>query len=195
MGAHADRSLRLARRSLQALLCALAAHAAAYGSLLPNDSIHGYLGVYEGAVAVLSAAAVGVFVLALGALLAGRGRLLRVLVGRPAGSLSLKNRVALLAIAALVVLFVQESIEHSVGASAPTGTLLIALATIVIVAVTFVLIEHSCCELIRALVVGRRALPRASIRSIAPARAIRHARRLKPLADSRGLRAPPLLVD
>jgi hypothetical protein len=191
---HAERLLRFARRSLQVLLCALAAHAAAYGSLLPNDSSHGYLGTYEGVVAVLSVAAVGVFIVALLALLAGRGRLLRMLVGQPAGSLSFRNRVALLAIAALVVLLVQESIEHSVGANAPNGAWLIAPATIVIVAMTFVLLEHSCCQLIRAFLAGPATLPRAPARTTTPRRAPR-TRRRNSLADFRGLRAPPFLVD
>jgi hypothetical protein len=199
MRVHADRSLRLARRLLQALLCALAAHAAAYGSLLPRDSIHGYLGVYEGVVAVLSAVAVGVFVLALLALMAGRERLLVSLVGRRAGRLRFGNAVGLLGGAALGVLLVQESFERSVEtgniavASAPAVIWLNALAAIVIVATVFVLLERSCGELIRALLAGRATLPRAPARVLTPRRAPR-TRRRNSLAEFRGLRAPPLLV-
>jgi len=200
MGVHADWPLRFTRRSLQVLLCALAAHAAAYRSLVPSDSMHGYMGLYETVVGALSAVAVGLLMLALVAVLAGRKRPIRALVGRPAEGLPFTNRVTWLAGAALGVLVVQESLERSFEArtiavgGAPVGTWLMALAVIVVVATTFVLLERSCGGLICALLNGRATLPRAPARMPTPRSASRGERRRNSLADFRGRRAPPLLV-
>jgi hypothetical protein len=196
---HTDRVLRFARRSLQVLLCALAAHATAYGSLLPGDSAHGYLGVYELVVAALSAAALGVFVFALLALLSGRERLLRALVGNRAQVLPFANGVALLAASAFGVLVVQESLERSVETGtiglggAPAVIVLNALVAIVLVAMVFVLLERSCAGLVHALLANRVALPRAPARVSAP-RSTPRPRRRNSLAEFRGLRAPPPLT-
>lgn len=120
-----DRLLRFARRSLPVLVCALAAHAAVYGSLVPSDSMHGYMGVYEAVVGV---------------------------------------------------------------------TWLMALAVLVVVATTFVLLERSCGGLIRAFLAGRATLPRVAARISTPRSAARRGRRRSLLADRRGSRAPPALV-
>lgn len=196
---HADRLLRCSRRALQVLLCALAAHAVAYRSVLPSDSIHGYLGVYEGVVVALLAASVGIFVLALLALMAGRERLLVLLVGRRASRWPSGCAVGLLAGAALGVVVVQESFERSVEAGTivvagtPSVIWLNALVAIVVVATVVVLLERSCGELIRAFLVGRATFPQAPVRVSTPRSAAR-TRRRNSLAEFRGLRAPPLRV-
>jgi hypothetical protein len=53
-----QRSARVAHSAPPILLCALAAHAAAYRSLRPQDGLHGYFGWYEPAVGVLTLVAV-----------------------------------------------------------------------------------------------------------------------------------------
>ena len=50
--------IRVTRRILLAAVCALPAHAAAYGTLWPKDGMHGYLGWYEPLVAALSLTAI-----------------------------------------------------------------------------------------------------------------------------------------
>jgi hypothetical protein len=198
VGEHADGVLRVVRRSLQVLLCALAAHAAAYGSLVPNDSLHGYMGAYEAVVAGLSAAALGIFLFALLALLAGRERLLLALVGRRALA-PFGHGVTVLGCSAFAVLVAQESLERSVQtgtiglAGAPLAIVLNAVVATVAVATVFTLLERSCAVLIRALLVRRGGLPRAPGRTPVPRSAPR-LRRRNPLAELRGLRAPPALT-
>ena len=99
------------------LLCALAAHAVAYRSFIPGDPVHGYLGIYEAAVAVVSTLALAVVLLP--QLLAALGRrdgLARVLAPRvdptPTG-----YRVASIALWAYGLLVVQETAEAIVGAT------------------------------------------------------------------------------
>jgi hypothetical protein len=197
LGVRADGVFRFARRSLQVLLTALAAHAAAYGSFRPGDSRHGYLGIYELTVAALSAVAVGLFLVALVALLAGRGRMLGALVGARDRETSFARAVASLSCLAFGVLAVQESAERSaemgvlVIAGAP-GTIFVNAAVAVVLAATvFVLLERSCVELVEGLLTRRRELPRPPARLSRP-RAVSRSRRRNSLADFRGLRAPPL---
>jgi hypothetical protein len=190
--------LRFARRSLQVLLTALVAHAAGYGTLRPGDSRHGYLGVYELIVAALSAVALALFLVALLALLADRGRMLVTLVGARPAEASFGRGVASLVCLAFGALVLQESVERSVAmgalvpASAPALIVLNALVAVVLAATVLILLERSCAELVQGLLTRRAKLPRPPARAPRP-RTVAALSRRNSLADFRGLRAPPAL--
>jgi len=103
------------RRLIPAAVCALGAHALLYGSFRPADGLHGYLGWYEPAVALLAIAA--------------------VLVTRPAAwrsPLPIGETARGLATWALFVVLAQESLERSlqvghpaVAAMTPSGWLVL----------------------------------------------------------------------
>jgi hypothetical protein len=189
--------LRGARRSLQVVLAALAAHTVAYGSLRPDDPMHGYLGVYEVVVAALSAAALIIFVLALLALLAGRGRAFMTLVGARQAEPPFSRRVGSLACCVLGFLLVQESVERSVEngavviASAPALIVFNVIVAVMLASTVLVLVERSCAQLAEALLAPRRELPRPPARVWTPRPIFSFGRR-NSLAEFRGLRAPPL---
>src|SRR5580765_6219314 len=89
-------------RLIPAAVCALGAHALLYGTFRPEDGLHGYLGWYEPAVAIV----------ALAVLVCVRPSCLRTRlpIGETARSLSMTT---------LVILLAQESIERSVQTSQP----------------------------------------------------------------------------
>jgi hypothetical protein len=187
-------------RALPAAVIALAAHAAAYGSLLPADGRHGPLALEEAIVAAASlATAVAVAVVLAGAVLRPGGRsqaLLRALVARrsadPASAVA-----ARLAAQGLALLLVQETAERSLAEGAPAtaamppAPLLAAIVTAVGVATLLALGARAGRRLVLRL--DRRPAPRAPRRS-APRGRRRVGPRLRrpaPLAVAGALRAPP----
>jgi len=184
------------------LLCALGGHLALYRTLLPSGGGHAYFGWYEPLVAALSVAALAVLaVLLFVAALGGeslRRRVVPVLLPAAARPLPGTVRAVRLALASVGFLVFQETFERtltagrlSAAAFAPSQVLLV-LAVIGAAATLVALLERSCSQLI-ALVVPR--LLRLRIR--AAALSFPHARppitrRRNPLAELRGLRAPPL---
>jgi hypothetical protein len=178
-------------------LCALAAHAALYGSFAPGGGMHGYFSWYEPLVAGLTGAAVlTVAVLVVAASLGyGRSRL-RELLPAPKGSAALQ--AARLAQAALVVLFLQETLERSltlghvaVPSFAPS-TWLLVLVSLAFVAALLVLAGRLGARIVTRLLGGDPRRP-----FVSPAAALPRPialRRRSPLADRRALRAPPLLA-
>src|SRR5581483_4211171 len=199
---------RIARRAsllLPGALGTLGAHAAAYRSFFPSGSLHGYLGWYEPVVGMLSLASVAAFVVLL--LLAACGResaLARRLCRRLAAQVRLHGASGLclrVAGTSFVLLVVQESIERSVQlggpslAVLPARTWLLALVAIVAFAALLTFLASAGAGLVE-LVLGRGSLRRAR-RRLVPERvraAIAVPRRPRPLAERRGLRAPPLLA-
>jgi hypothetical protein len=193
----------LGRRALQPLLrlgpvalCALTAHAALYWSLFPADGVHGYFGWYEPAVAALSiASALVVGVAAVAALLGRRSRVLAALRATPPTAMS-GVRLAALAAGWLVV---QETIERSVGAGqfelatfGIAGWSIIVGATIVAAGALTLLARIGAAFVRAAASAPSRRFARSQsvvrwIASVPP-------RRRRPLADRRGLRAPPAAV-
>src|SRR5438094_5589141 len=132
------------RRLLSIAVCALAAHAVLYGSVSPGGAMHGYFGWYEmlvGGLTLGGVLAVGALVLA-AALGHGRSRLRAVL---PAPEERSALQVARLAQAALVFLFLQETLERSVSlgrAAVPSfapSTWLLLLVSLVFFAALLVL--------------------------------------------------------
>ena len=191
------------RHLLPVAVCALGGHVALYRSLLPGGGAHAYLAWYEPLVAGLSTAALVVIGLMLLAVVLGRAELraqvVRVLLPATAAPRNVSVRAARLTLGSVVFLAVQETVERSLaeGRLAPaafsSSELLLVLATLSALAVLVALLERSCSELI-ALVV---APPRLRLRSFAPVfpcvrpQAIR---RRNPLAELRGLRAPPAVA-
>jgi hypothetical protein len=189
---------RFARRSLAVVLCALAAHAAAYGSFLPHDAVHGYVGMYETIVGGLSAVALGLVAATLGALLIGKGDRLQRLIGLPTRRVSFVRSVVVIAASALAVLILQERLERVVanapGSQGSSGSWAVAIVAIVLASVVLVVLSYSYHGLVRALLRGKSGLPRALRSSGAPARSVRGHRRRNSLADFRGMRAPPVAL-
>jgi len=159
--------------------------------------MHGYFGWYETLVGGLTLSGV----LAVGSLVLvaafGHGRsLLRALLAAPEERGALQ--VARLAQAALVFLFLQETLEHSVSlgraavpAFAPSIWLPV-LFSLVFFAALLVLAGRVVAGIVRLVL---EASPRAASPTPVPLPRPRTApRRRRPLADRRGLRAPPLLA-
>jgi hypothetical protein len=192
---------RRVRWLLPAALCALAAHAAVYGTFTPADGIHGYLGWYQPLVAALSlAAAAGLLGLVLAARL-GRGRRLagavRGFLPREEGRGTALPTIRL-GRGALVVFFLQETLERSISsrsfepASLRPSTWSLVLLVAILCAALLVLAGRGGIRLVlRAAAWRIRRLRRdpapAPEREWAP-------RRRSPLALRQGLRAPPLLA-
>jgi hypothetical protein len=172
------------RHLLPVALCALGGHLALYRTLLPSTGDHAYLAWYEPLVAGLTIAVLAAFGLLL----------LSAVLGRDA------VRAVRLALAGVAFLVVQETIERTLteGRAAPAvfgpSQLLVVLAVVAVLAALVALVERSCTQLI-ALVA--RSSKRVALRSAAqsfPAARPLLVRRRNPLAELRGLRAPPLPV-
>jgi hypothetical protein len=149
---------RLGRPCVPVLVCALAAHALLYRSLLPNDEVHGYLTWYVPVVGALSAVAVGaVAVLFVSGLLGRRSRLSRL---TPPLGRSGTRRFASVGLPAAVFLAAQETLEHSLEAGRletglnPAGWLLLLLAVAAVAGLLSIL-ARSCTALLTAVLSGR----------------------------------------
>jgi hypothetical protein len=169
-----------------------------YGSFTPAGSMHGYFAWYEPLVAGLT----GLAVLAVGGVVLaaalGRGRTcLRAFLPAPRDSSAVQ--VARLAQAALVFLVLQETLEQSltsgriaVPSFAPSTWLLVIVALVLFAAI-LVLAGRLGAGIVSVMLgsAGSRTVsaapPLPPPLSVAP-------RRRNPLADRRGLRAPPLLA-
>jgi hypothetical protein len=189
------------RHLLPVALCALGGHLALYRTLLPSTGDHAYFAWYEPLVAGLTIAVLAAFGLLLLSAVLGRDAvrrtIVRVLLPATARPLPGTVRAVRLALAGVAFLVVQETIERTLteGRAAPAvfgpSQLLVVLA---VVAVLAALVERSCTQLI-ALVA--RSSKRVALRSAAqsfPAARPLLVRRRNPLAELRGLRAPPLPV-
>ncbi len=192
------------RLLLPVVLCALAGHLALYRTLLPSSGEHAYLAWYEPVVAGLSLVSVVVFGVLLGAAALGRDslrrKIVRLLVPATRQPVPASTRAVRLALASVAFLVTQETVERSisVGHLSPAGfdspQIVLVLAVVAVLAALLAVFERSCSELVELVA---RGLPRIAVR-LAPlafpaARPVL-ARRRNPLAELRGLRAPPLLV-
>jgi hypothetical protein len=200
-----NRMRSLARQLLAVSLCALAAHVAVYGSLLPHGRVHGYFVWYEPLVASLSFVSVAGLPLLLAlAFLAGRESrptraLTSLLPSRPTTT-SASAEAFKLAALALAFLTVQESLERSLATGelalasfAPGRTLVLGVAVLVAAAV-IVLVEravHTLADAIRRSAGSTTRRPDRARWHVRPA--VPHTRR-RPLAVNGGLRAPPVAL-
>jgi hypothetical protein len=190
------------RHVLPVLLCALGGHLALYGTLLPSGGGHAYFGWYEPLVAGLSVGALAVLAgLLIVAAFGGealRRRVVPVLLPAAERPLPGTVRAVRLALASVGFLLCQETLERTLSegrlaaAAFSPSQALIVLAAIGAAAAVLALVERSCSQLI-ALVAPRRLRLRIRVATVSfpPARPLL-VRRRNPLADLRGLRAPPL---
>ena len=167
-------------RLIPAAVCALGAHALLYGTFRPEDGLHGYLGWYEPAVAIV----------ALAVLVCVRPSCLRTRlpIGETARSLSMTT---------LVILLAQESIERSVQTSQPAFAVMTPsqwLVLLVGVAATALLLAFALRAgqvVVRLLHPGhartKTTVARWSVVTI-------HRGPARPLAQRFALRAPPQLA-
>jgi hypothetical protein len=190
------------RLLLPVALCALGGHLALYRTLLPSSGGHAYLAWYEPTIAALSLVSIVVFGALLGAAALGRDSLrrtlVRLLVPATEQPLPASTRAVRLALASIALLVAQETFERtvSVGHVSPAGfdspQIVLVLAVVAALAALLAVFERSCSKLV-ALVA--RCLPRVASRHASfsfPAARPVVARRRNPLAELRGLRAPPL---
>jgi hypothetical protein len=193
---------RLARSSPPILLCALAGHGAAYGTLEPHDEAHGYFRWFEAAVAIAS----GVAILVLATLLVCAAssfelppRLRRVLGLNPPKHV--RSRSFSLATSALGLLMFQEFLEHTLSEGRVDFSALslrewaVAAWTAVAAALLLSLLA-SAYRRLRSRLVGTMA---GAIRSVSnPVVWVvfrRGAARRNPLAVRFGSRAPPFALS
>jgi hypothetical protein len=188
---------------LPVALIALAGHLALYRTFLPGDGAHAYFAWYEPIVAGLSVGAVAMLALLLLAAATGDARLRRrvapVLLPAARQRLPFGIRATRLALAGVAFLACQETLERSLSEGRPataafsTPQLLLLLLVIASSASLVAFVERSCSELI-ALVVRAALRPRVKTGVQLPPAPRIVARRRNPLAELRGLRAPPLPV-
>jgi len=190
------------RHVLPVLLCALAGHLALYGALLPAGRAHAYFAWYEPLVAGLSVGALAVLAGLLAVAAFGgealRRRVVPVLLPAAERPLPGTVRAVRLGLASVGFLVCQETLERTLSegrlaaAAFSPSQALVVLAVIGAAAALLALVERSCSQLI-AVVAPRllRLRLRAVPVSFPPARPVLPRRR-NPLADLRGLRAPPL---
>ena len=185
------------------VLCALAAHAAVYGSFAPEDSGHSYFAWYTPVVTTVSIASLALLPLALVASLGARpsrfGRVVRLLLSARSADHDVRRRAGQLAVASLCFLVAQETLERSLatdGISFPhfgAPTWLVLLAAVTTAAGLVALVGHAVDSLVddllgRAVPGGTR--PASSLRPVLVAVCSRP----RPLAIHGALRAPPTLL-
>ena len=196
--------LRRLRGIAAAGACALVAHTVAYWSLLPADGEHGYLRWYAPLLAGFSAVAIVGIPLALAVILVlGRessaARALGAFAPDRAPESCLAEETAGLAVRALGLLVLQETLEHSLSsrrlafASFAPSTWIVLLAVLVLASVAVAFVGRT----IGSLVCELRGRPRAVTSRGSVARRLRRSgdlqRRSRPLAVHAALRAPPAL--
>jgi hypothetical protein len=191
------------RHLLPVALCALAGHLALYGSLIPSTGDHAYFVWYEPLVAGLSLVSLALLAgLLLTATVGGESLRRRVVSLLPPSSRPMPGsvRAVRLALASLAFLIGQETIERTLSegraAAAAFGPsqLLLVLTVVAAAASVVAIVERSFARLITR-VAGPLALrherePSARFPRPRPFTI----RRRNPLAQLRGLRAPPLPV-
>jgi hypothetical protein len=190
---------------LPLMLCALGGHVALYHELRPDGSTHAYFAWYAPLVVGLSFAALAAFGALLLAAVLGRRAVVRRFVTRMLlpGAVrphSVGVRATRLALASGAFLVCQESLERSVAASRPIaatfspGQIAVLLVALSLLAATVALLERSCLELVAQVLARTIRRRRLVATPLSPCHRPRSTARRNPLADRRGLRAPPLIA-
>ena len=183
-----QRWVRAVPLTLLSAVCALAAHGVVYRSFLPGGAAHHYLGWYEPLVMGLTIAA-GAVLVAFGAL-AASGRTLP-------WRFEPKGLWARLSAGGVLLFLLQESLERWLSgggagvAALSAASWLAVLAAVAAFSALVVLVARSGVALVRR-VRRRPELPRTHGELPARPQLLALPRR-SPLAERRGLRAPPLL--
>jgi hypothetical protein len=191
------------RQLLPVALCALGGHFALYRSLRPSTGDHAYLAWYEPLVVGLTLAALIAFAALLLAAVLGRDRLqravVRTLLPATARPLPASVRAVRLMLASVAFLAAQETFERTLaeGRLAPaafsSSQVLFVLVVLASLATLVALVERSCSQLI-ALVARPARLARSRATGLPfPVERPLAGRRRNPLAELRGLRAPPFV--
>jgi hypothetical protein len=188
------------RHLLPVALCALAGHLALYGSLAPSRGDHAYFFWYEPLVAGLSVVALTTLAGLLLVATVGSESLRQSAVSLLPAPRSVPGtvRAVRLALASLAFLACQETLERTLGegrlapAAFGTSQILLVVAVVAVAAAVVALVERSCSRLIDLVVGGAFGLRRPSNASFFPPMRPQAVRRRHPLAQLRGLRAPPL---
>lgn len=181
---------RPVRGLLPVAICALAAHAVAYGSFLPQDGLHGYFGWYEPLVAALS---IGSLALLAVALVANRlGLSNKLLQGVSGRETSVAGRAGMLAVKSLGFLLVQETLERVLAGTAPAFSGTTLLLMVLGVALFATLLAFAGRTIARLVLDRDRGHHLRRVPALARPETAESPRRRNPLADRRGLRAPPL---
>jgi hypothetical protein len=190
------------RRLIPVAVCALGGHFALYRSLQPSTGNHAYFAWYEPLVVGLTLASLLAFAALLLAAVLGRDPLrravVRVVLPATAQPLPASVRAVRLALASVAFLAAQETFERTLteGRLAPAAfspsQLLIVLTVLGALAALVALVERSCSQLIALVVAPARGPSRRSAALSFPTERPFLARRRNPLAELRGLRAPPL---
>lgn len=188
---------------LPVALCALGGHFALYRSLDPSTGDHAYLAWYEPLVVGLTLASLLALAALLAAALLGRDSLRRAIVRAllpvTAQPLPASVRAVRLTLSSVAFLAAQETFERTIaeGRLAPaafsSSQVLAVLAVIAAVAALVAFLERSCSQLI-ALVARELPSLRRPVDPTFPPPVRPAVRRRHPLAERRGLRAPPLPV-
>ena len=199
------RSKTILRHVVPVAACALTAHVAAYGTLLPGDGTHGYFAWYAPAVALLSiAAVVGTVVALAAAFVSGPSSRMasaaRTTLPPASPENSLVARVLALAFGGTAFLAAQETLERSLPAGrfdlvrfAPSSLALV-VGAILLLATAVALVERAASRVSAAILGDRRPS-----RTPTPSRSEWFAASVRlpassPLAVHGGLRAPPATV-
>jgi hypothetical protein len=200
----ASHGRRVLRHVTAVALCALVAHAVAYGSLMPEDGAHGYFTWYAPLVGALSALSILVTSLAfLIALVSPASRfdvVIRSILPTRSADRSVFAELFRLAGATLLFLAVQESLERSLSAgrlelvSFAPSTLVFLVTAVLFAAAAIALAERALSSLTEIVLRGARATGRKRLRRPWPPAYLVPRARLRPLAVHGGLRAPPLLA-
>lgn len=190
------------RHLLPVALCALAGHLALYGTLMPSSGDHAYFSWYEPLVAGLSVVALATLAGLLLVATLGSESLRRCAVSLLPASSPVPGtvRAVRLGLASLAFLACQETLERTLteGRLAPaafgTSQILLVVAVVAAAAGVVAVVERSCSRLIERVVGAAVRLRRPTTVSLFPTLRPLTVRRRHPLAQRRGLRAPPLAV-
>ena len=200
-------SVRGLWRVLPVPVCALAGHVVLFGgSLVPADGRHGYFGWYEPFVGALSFVSL-LSLVALMIVSAGGGDRVRRRVARWVAPLDSSSRMVLvdrgvvLVLSSAAFLYLQESIETSVAvgrvmpALIPPAHLFVLLLALAAFAAVVARVEWWCRRVVARLAGRSRSAGRhVALPRLVPVAVQGRCRRRSPLAERRGLRAPPLTV-
>jgi hypothetical protein len=192
------RVLRPLRLGLPAGACALAGHAVVYGTFWPAGGAHGYFGWYQPLLGGISALAL----LSLAALLvvglAGSPRARRLLEGLVTRQRATPVvRAHRLAITSLAILLLQESLEASLASGRPalgafSGPVILLVVTVIWLLSFGLVFAARSYERFAGDAVARGGIPRHAAGAVTALPTAPSLRPRNPLADFRGLRAPPL---
>jgi hypothetical protein len=203
LAAATTRTRRVGRHVIAVAACALVAHTAAYGELMPRGGTHGYVAWYAPLVAVLSGVAVlgtlvaltVAFVLGPSSTLAG---VVRASLPPASREDTIVGRLLALGTGAVTFFALQESLEASLAdgrtefAGFTPPSLAIVAVAILVTAAAIALVERAVSSLVSLVLRNPRPRPKPARAGRARLTSSTLPRAARPLAIHGGLRAPPV---